>query len=234
MTNLPPGWKVYHNDDGIPYFFCATTGETTWIHPNESTNSPTIPSMNAPRPMQNDDVNVGRNRRNNKLFRNKVVVKKVTRSSLKLFQHLFPLIAGFADEVFDIVAAIALLEGINFSVNAKLFIILSTYIGAFIEFVVLCGRIHTRFATMKRVQNGECTCIQLMGFGVLMEFIGLLFECVVGLYLLFVIIGTSNKILFYSAVVIYFIIGLVAICSLPFIFRGICNGHVVQEPMYRE
>merc|ERR1712113_68721 len=33
-ANLPSGWKVYYNDDGIPYYFNSNSGETTWRHPN--------------------------------------------------------------------------------------------------------------------------------------------------------------------------------------------------------
>jgi len=32
-ANLPAGWKVYYNNDGIPYYYNATTGQTTWRHP---------------------------------------------------------------------------------------------------------------------------------------------------------------------------------------------------------
>ena len=34
-ANLPPQWKVYYNNDGIPYYYNTTTGQTTWRHPNE-------------------------------------------------------------------------------------------------------------------------------------------------------------------------------------------------------
>ena len=30
---LPSGWKIYYNDDGIPYYFNSSTGQTTWRHP---------------------------------------------------------------------------------------------------------------------------------------------------------------------------------------------------------
>ena len=32
-SNLPAGWKVYYNNDGIPYYYNQTTGETTWRKP---------------------------------------------------------------------------------------------------------------------------------------------------------------------------------------------------------
>eukprot|EP00485_Elphidium_margaritaceum_P010738 CAMPEP_0202686732 /NCGR_PEP_ID=MMETSP1385-20130828/2498_1 /ASSEMBLY_ACC=CAM_ASM_000861 /TAXON_ID=933848 /ORGANISM="Elphidium margaritaceum" /LENGTH=1765 /DNA_ID=CAMNT_0049341379 /DNA_START=29 /DNA_END=5329 /DNA_ORIENTATION=+ len=32
-ANLPPGWKCYYNNDRIPYFYNANTGQTTWRHP---------------------------------------------------------------------------------------------------------------------------------------------------------------------------------------------------------
>lgn len=31
---LPPEWKTYFNDNGIPYYYNQNTGQTTWIHPN--------------------------------------------------------------------------------------------------------------------------------------------------------------------------------------------------------
>jgi len=32
-ANLPPGWKQYYNNEGIPYYYNQTTGQTTWRHP---------------------------------------------------------------------------------------------------------------------------------------------------------------------------------------------------------
>jgi len=34
-ADLPPQWKIYYNNDGIPYYYNTTTGQTTWRHPNE-------------------------------------------------------------------------------------------------------------------------------------------------------------------------------------------------------
>ena len=30
---LPPDWKIYYNDDGVPYYYNTQTGQTTWRHP---------------------------------------------------------------------------------------------------------------------------------------------------------------------------------------------------------
>mmetsp|Transcript_43469 Transcript_43469/g.69635 ORF Transcript_43469/g.69635 Transcript_43469/m.69635 type:complete len:401 (+) Transcript_43469:1-1203(+) len=34
-ANLPPNWKVYYNNDGIPYYYNNSTGQTTWRHPKQ-------------------------------------------------------------------------------------------------------------------------------------------------------------------------------------------------------
>jgi len=30
---LPPNWKVYFNEDKVPYYYNTNTGQTTWRHP---------------------------------------------------------------------------------------------------------------------------------------------------------------------------------------------------------
>jgi len=33
-ANLPPGWQVFYNPDGIPYYYNIHSGITSWRHPN--------------------------------------------------------------------------------------------------------------------------------------------------------------------------------------------------------
>ena len=175
-----------------------------------------------------------------RLFRSKtvatvLVIKSATFKSLKLFQRVFPFIAGMADETFDIIAAIALLNGVDFTVREKLLIILSTYSGVFIEFIVLIGKIQSRFATSKRIERGQCAGVRCLGLFVIIEAVGMLFECGVGLYLLFTIIGdNTDQTFFYTCVGIYAAIGIAGICSLPWIIRYTTVSHKAQEAIYRQ
>ena len=170
----------------------------------------------------------------NQTVDNVLIASRRTRKSLKFFQRVFPFIAGMADETFDIIAAIALLNGVDFTANDKLLIILSTYSGVFIEFIVLIGKIQSRFATIKRIESGKCAGVRCLGLAVIIEAVGILFECCVGLYLLFTIIGDNTDApFFYTCVIIYIIIAMAGICLLPLIFRNTCASHQGQEEIYK-
>eukprot|EP01114_Cavostelium_apophysatum_P005323 TRINITY_DN1615_c1_g2_i1.p1 TRINITY_DN1615_c1_g2~~TRINITY_DN1615_c1_g2_i1.p1 ORF type:complete len:637 (-),score=180.86 TRINITY_DN1615_c1_g2_i1:36-1946(-) len=38
--DLPPGWEMHFNDDGIPYFWNVATFESSWMMPTASSNQP--------------------------------------------------------------------------------------------------------------------------------------------------------------------------------------------------
>eukprot|EP01083_Nonionella_stella_P254932 875585_1 len=97
---MPTGWTKLFNDDGIPYYFNTTTGETRWRMPG-----PSMPSLNAPRPMQSHGPRLFSTKQadtNNTVL----VVPIIARSMIQNYTYFAPLIFGLVDCVFDIIAAL--------------------------------------------------------------------------------------------------------------------------------